>query len=238
MLKVIIIEDCREDADVLKAYVKRFSDETGEEMVCRSFKTADEFLHTYTSKGLADVIFMDIEMPGTDGMSAAGSIRDIDPDVFIIFTTNIAKYAVHGYKVNALDYFLKPVVYQDFRMRMLRVMDYRNSGANNGKMVKISAVNGMKMVPVNDIYYVESNDHVLIYHTTMGTFNSREKTMRQVESELADSGFMRCNVCYLVNLRKCLYVDGGKVIVGRDTLTISRNRSKEFIETLAQYKAQ
>ncbi len=234
MLKVVIIEDSRDDADRLRAYMKRFSGETGEEVSCRVFKTADEFLLAYTSAGLADVILMDIEMPGTDGMSAAQHVRDIDPDVFIIFITNLARYAVQGYKVNALDYFLKPVEYQDLRMRMMRVMDYRNNGPRKGKMLRISSVDGVKIVAVSDILYIESNNHVITYHTVAGKINSREKTMKKLESELADYGFLRCNVCYIVNPERCKYVDGDKVIVGNEALEISRSRRSEFIEAFSK----
>lgn len=84
MLRVIIIEDCREDSEVLVSYLKKYGDETGEDIKFRVFGTADEFLSKYSSTGLADLIFMDIEMPGTDGMNAAEKLREVDPDVFII----------------------------------------------------------------------------------------------------------------------------------------------------------
>ena len=91
MLRVLIIEDCNKDSDVIVSYLKRYSTEINEEIKCRVFRTADEFLSKYTASGLADLIFMDIEMPGTDGMNAAEALRAIDPNVFLIFTTNIAK---------------------------------------------------------------------------------------------------------------------------------------------------
>ncbi len=234
LLRVIIIEDCREDSEVLVSYLKKYGDETGEDIKFRVFGTADEFLSKYSSTGLADLIFMDIEMPGTDGMNAAEKLREVDPDVFIIFTTNIAKYAVDGYKVNALDYFLKPVSYYDFLMRMKRVREYKNSIIRDGKKIKIMAVGGVRMVSTKDILYVESDNHVLTYHTVAGVFTSREKSMKQVETELAEYGFARCNVCYLVNLRKCEAVEGEEVTVGGEVLSISRGRRKEFVEALAK----
>ena len=153
---------------------------------------------------------------------------------FFIFTTNIAKYAVHGYKVDALDYFLKPVSYYDFRMRMKRVSAYKNRLLSEEKKIKIAATGGVRMVSVKDILYVESDNHLLTYHTLDGNFSSREKSMKQVESELAAYGFMRCNVCYLVNLSKCTAVQAEGVTVGGEVLAISRGRRKELMSALAQ----
>ena len=234
LLRVVIIEDCNKDSDVIVSYLKRYSSEINEEIKCRVFRTADEFLSKYTASGLADLIFMDIEMPGTDGMNAAEALRAIDPNVFLIFTTNIAKYAVHGSKVDALDYFLKPVSYYDFRMRMKRVSAYKNRLLSEEKKIKIAATGGVRMVSVKDILYVESDNHLLTYHTLDGNFSSREKSMKQVESELAAYGFMRCNVCYLVNLSKCTAVQAEGVTVGGEVLAISRGRRKELMSALAQ----
>lgn len=234
MLRVIIIEDCKEDADVLASYLKQYSEEIGEEIKSRVFATADAFLEKYSAAGMADLIFMDIEMPGTDGMNAAEQLRAVDPNVVLIFTTNIAKYAVHGYRVDAMDYFLKPVGYYDFRMRMQRVLEGKRKRSVDQKKVHIVSAGEVRVAAVKDIYYVESDNHLLTYHTAAGNFTSREKSMKQVEGELAPYGFMRCNVCYLVNLKKCTAVQGDTVIVGGDALVISRGRRKELLAALSQ----
>ena len=61
-----------------------------------------------------DIIIFDIDMPGINGIDTARKLREMDSNVTIIFVTNIAKYAINGYEVDAVDYILKPVSYYDF----------------------------------------------------------------------------------------------------------------------------
>lgn len=65
-----------------------------------------------------DLIFLDIQMPGLNGMEAATALRKKDSSVLLVFVTNMAQYAVRGYDVNAAGFILKPVSYYDFLMRM------------------------------------------------------------------------------------------------------------------------
>ena len=69
-----------------------------------------------------DLILMDIEMAFLNGMKAAEKIRELDKDVVIIFITNMPQYAIQGYKVNALDYMLKPISYFSFSESMGRAL--------------------------------------------------------------------------------------------------------------------
>lgn len=232
LLKTIIIEDIPKEAQTLTGHLHRYGQEIGEDISVKCYPTADEFLEEYTSPGIADFVFMDIKMPGMDGLHAAQQLRKVDPDVFLIFVTSIAKYAVYGYKVDALDYFLKPVKYYDLKMRMDRVLKSRR--AEFGKKVKLPLSNGVKLVDVRDMLYVESDNHKLIYHTRDGMYSCRGKSMKEISAELEPHGFMRCNSCYLVNLKHCTAVRGSEAVVGDDVLQISRAKRREFIEALAK----
>ena len=71
----------------------------------KSFEDGEDIAVDY--KAGQDIIFLDIEMPFMDGMSAAGKIREKDPGVILIFLTNMPQFVIHGYKVEALDYLLE-----------------------------------------------------------------------------------------------------------------------------------
>ncbi len=106
MITVAIVDDNKSETEALTSFLKQYGDECGEKLEITAFKSGFDFLDGY--KAVYDVVFMDIEMPEMDGMSAARRLRQFDGDIAIIFVTNIAKYAIAGYEVGALDYFLKP----------------------------------------------------------------------------------------------------------------------------------
>ncbi len=65
-----------------------------------------------------DIVFMDIELPGINGMEAAHRLREIDQQVILIFVTNMAQFAVKGYEVDALDYIIKPAQYGPLSIKL------------------------------------------------------------------------------------------------------------------------
>lgn len=101
MLKVGVVDDDREENARLKGYLQRFQEEEKEEFLIKTYDSGVDFLEEYKSN--YDVIFLDIEMPGVDGMEVAHEIRNLDRSVGIIFVTNMAQYAIRGYEVNAID---------------------------------------------------------------------------------------------------------------------------------------
>lgn len=121
MLEIAIVEDEEKEALRLGGFLDRFSEETGIQLNHRWSDNASVFLEQYQFQ--YDLIFMDIRMPGIDGMAAAERLREIDSAVKLIFITSLAQYAVQGYSVDALDYILKPVSYAAFALKMQRAVE-------------------------------------------------------------------------------------------------------------------
>lgn len=113
LFSIAIVEDNDMEAQVLKEYLQRYASEMDSTIEIVRFNSGFKFLDGYKAK--YDAVFMDIEMPDMDGMTAARKLRTYDKNIAIIFVTNMAKYAINGYEVDALDYFLKPVHYSDIK---------------------------------------------------------------------------------------------------------------------------
>lgn len=120
MIRVAIVEDEASYMKQFQKYLAQYAKESGEEFDIVTFTDGDEIAGGY--KSVYDIILMDVQMRFMDGMSAAEEIRKVDPEVVIIFITNMSQYAIRGYAVDALDYVLKPVSYFAFSQRLDRAI--------------------------------------------------------------------------------------------------------------------
>jgi len=159
-MKFAIIDDEKKATDLIETYITEFVTENHFEIQTRVFNNPVEFLESYTKD--YDLVFLDVEMPGLNGIETAKELRHMDSNVVIMFITNMAQYAIHGYEVEAVDYVLKPLSYADFAMKVQKALRYiaRNEDAN----VKLCTKDGMIHLSVSDIYYIEVRSHYLIYH--------------------------------------------------------------------------
>ena len=195
MIKIVIVEDEKNIADDLDSYVTRFFKENNFEINVSYFENAKIFLDNYSSY---DLIFMDINLPKTNGMVAAETIRKIDPLVMIIFVTSLAQYALKGYEVNAFDFILKPVTYYNFVLKMTRALPILKQ--KNNKTIAISYNSAIKTIEVNTIKYIEVFDHKIIFHTTKGNYENFD-TLNKYNDLLKNDNFILCNRSCLVNLK-------------------------------------
>ena len=179
-----------------------------------------------------DLIFLDIEMPELGGMDAAERIRTVDPDVVLVFVTNMAQYAIRGYEVDALDFVLKPVNYYQFSTKLARAL--QRVQRRKGGQIALQTAGGVQLLNTEDIYWLETRDRMLHYHTSTGVWSVRS-SLQNAEKQLAPYHFAKCNQCYLVNLRYVRAVQNDMVQVGEDRLEISRRQRATFLAAVAAY---
>lgn len=237
MIKIAIVEDDTKCAEELNSFLNRYMIENNLPFGATRFSTADKFLERYEN-GDYDLIFMDIEMPGTNGMEAAKILRKKDGEVMLFFVTNLSQYALESYEVQAYNFMVKPIGYGDFVLKMGRAIS-RVTGDADNKLI-LTYKNGdrimERIVNVSDIKYIEVFDHNIIYHMADGDISGvRGGSMKSVESRLAGCGFAMCDQSYLVNLKYITAVDKDEVHIGDDVIKISRRRRQEFLSAVARY---
>lgn len=232
MINVVILEDEKAAAERLKSYIDRFSSEKSVCFNVTVYDNAVSMLEGY--KADADIIFVDIQMPLMNGMSAAHRIREIDESVIIVFVTNLAQYAIKGYEVGAHDFVLKPVRYESFAMKLERLCHIVGHSDKTDTVV-FAGKDRMRRVSADEIIYMEVVNHDITVHLTSGEFKVRG-TLSSMREKLAHRHFAMCNSCYLVNLAHVKGVDGDTVAMGGGfKLRISQPKRKAFLQEIAKY---
>ncbi len=232
MYRVAIVEDEQPCAEMLQSYLDQLAVEKGLSFEIRHFKNAVLFLENYTSD--YHLVLMDIRMPYLNGMDAAHRLRELDPEVLLIFVTSMAQYAVRGYAVSAFDYIVKPVTYHDFALKMARAVR-KLSSIKAGPEIVVTTLNGMVRLSADEIRYIETQGHHLIYHMGGDKTHTQYATLSSVEEKLENYHFARCNSCYLVNLKFVQRVKGYTVLVDGVELQISQPRKKEFLRRFLEF---
>ena len=230
MLRVAVVEDDEKSRNLLRDMIGRYAGEHQMEIRTDEFADGREIVENYTPD--YDILLFDIEMPGLSGMEAAEKIRETDRDVVMVFITNMAQYAIKGYEVDALDFILKPVSYETFSMRFTRAAGRVKN--REGKRITISLPDGTKWIDSRKIFYVETQNRMLVYHTEDGVFSVRG-ALKDVQRELEECHFVKCNQCYLVNLRYVTEIRKNVAVVAGDELEISRRNRNAFLAAVTDF---
>ena len=230
MAKIAVVEDNDAMRAQLCGFIAQYAQESGHQLDVTAFSDGAQLVEPYRPG--FDIIFLDIEMPELGGMDAAERIRTVDPDVVLVFVTNMAQYAIRGYEVDALDFVLKPVNYYQFSTKLARAL--QRVQRRKGGQIALQTAGGVQLLNTEDIYWLETRDRMLHYHTSTGVWSVRS-SLQNAEKQLAPYHFAKCNQCYLVNLRYVRAVQNDMVQVGEDRLGISRRQRAAFLAAVAAY---
>lgn len=233
MHKVLIVEDYPDDAEVLKEAVEDYGMRHGLEFTIECSESAQTLA---SGDRVYDAVFLDIELPGVDGMDAAALMRAYDASTPIIFVTNLSQYAAHSYEVDAAGFIVKPVTRPKIEMCLDKIAGrLRNSGSDR---IVIAAEGGVRVIPARDIYYIELVRHDLLFHLVTGEEPIKLRgTMRQLESEIGgDSPLLKISSGCIVNMDYIRLAKGGSVYMENGVeLPLSRSRKREALTALTAY---
>ncbi len=230
-LKVAIVEDEEQAKKNLEDLLKRYQKDQHKDLLLSFFPDAVKFLNDY--KPVYDIVFMDIKMPMMNGLDAAKELRKYDANVFLIFVTDLAQYAIKGYEVDAIDFIIKPVIYEHLEQKLDKVIRIIENTTKEPK-ITIKVDDGFAALRASSIIYVEIVNHRLFYHTEQGVY-SAYGSLNEVTKILPSQDFVKCNHCYLVNLKFVTGINKYEVSLGENRLQISHPKKKAFVDSFTDY---
>lgn len=200
------------------------------DVIVDTYQTGHDLLRQFEKQNY-DLIFLDIEMPGIDGMSLARKLRKKREELRLVFLTSHVEYALKGYEVQALRYLTKPV--QEDKLK--EVLFYVTEQMQSQKNIWLKTSAGEEQVSVSDILYLEAQDQNISINTAERSYLVRYN-LRDFERELREYGFFRIHRGYLVSLGKISSVRKNEVTLdGGVLLPLSRAKEKPLKEALYQY---
>lgn len=193
-----------------------------------------------------DLIFLDIQMPDLTGIQLA-RILDAKPVAYkprVIFTTAFNNYAIEGYKVDALDYLLKPFDYEEFLKAANKALSYAEklslvpdvSPAGQDGYLFLKVEYQLVRVAVKDILYIEGlKDYVKVYLDQVERPILTLTSLKILEQKLSPVKFMRVHRSYIVQLEKITSVSRNALNIGELSITIGEQYKEGFNEYLRKW---
>lgn len=241
-LTCAIVDDEPFALGLLESYVKKtpFLELVGK------YSSAVQAMKELSDKKI-NLLFLDIQMPELNGMEFS---RMVDKRTRIIFTTAFSQYAVDGYRVNALDYLLKPISYADFLEAANKALQWfgltRATSAGSSEEVTTSSAQENEIdsiyvksdykliqIKIENILYIEGlKDYLKIYTEDQPKPVLSLMSLKSMEELLPANHFMRVHRSFIVHKDKIKVIDRNRIVFGKVYIPISDSYKKEFQEYL------
>lgn len=231
MITCIAIDDEPLALRQMQAYIEK----TSSLQLLDTFESGIDAIH-YLQNNQVDLMFVDINMPDLSGMDFVKSLDD-RPEV--IFTTAYSEYAIEGFKVDALDYLLKPISYAEFIKASNKAVSFlhlKKGSADSAKVGEnfLMIRSEYKIIRINfeEIRYVEGMREYLRFHVAGKKKHMSLMSMKKLEDKLPKDEFMRVHRSYIVRLDKITTVERNRIIFD-DNIYIPV--SKQYQEGFQEY---
>jgi len=184
-----------------------------------------------------DLVFVDIQMPDLSGIEFT---RLMEKGPKVVFTTAYEKYALEGYKLDVVDYLLKPFSYEEFFsavQKVQRLLRLEQKSLNkidaNSEFLFLKSDYKIKRINFNDILYIEGlKDYVKVYTQNDTKPILSLTSLKLLESKLPDNKFMRVHRSFIVNLEKIDTIERSRIVFGKEYIPVSDQYKARFQEFL------
>ena len=180
-----------------------------------------------------DLVLMDVEMPGQNGIETARQLRRVNERATIIFITNYIQYALEGYEVQAFRYLLKPIDAAQFEQVVGTALDEIHH--RQTAYLQLKGRSEIIRLAIDELIYAETEPGHLLLHTPAKVLECYS-TMEKLEQELKQEAFFRCHSSFLVALEAVRQIEKQDVVLKDGTrVPVSKNRKKGMKQALTNF---
>lgn len=234
-LRCAIVDDEPLALGLLQSYVEKTPFLT----LCGAYSSAVQAMKMLPESPV-DLLFLDIQMPELSGLEFS---RMVPESTRVVFTTAFEQYAIDGYRVNALDYLLKPISYSDFMEAVNKAVRWfeLNSKADSSPSVDSTYIyvkSDYKLVQIelDKILYIEGlKDYIKIHLEDNPRPVLSLVSMKTVEEKLPSERFIRVHRSFIVQKQKIKIIDKGRIVFGKDYVPVSDSYKQELQNYVNEY---
>ncbi|MFT3951718.1 MAG: LytTR family DNA-binding domain-containing protein [Oscillospiraceae bacterium] len=226
-MKLAICDDEKIFRDKLQEDLLNYSECKGIEIECDHFDSGEALL---AQEEQFDIVFMDFQMNGLDGLETARRLRKNGSKAAVIFTTNFPGIVFDTFEVNAFRFLPKPVDQE----KLFKALDaYIKSTEND--FVLLKTVKRVHKVYINDIIYAEGVDYASLIRTMDGVIHYAQP-LSALERLLPNHSFYRCHKSYIAGLRHIKHYDDKFILFyNGEKASISRMKLSAFKDAFMDY---
>ncbi len=205
-MRIAIVDDRREDSGLLSGLVSEWAVERELPLQAEVFPSAEAFLFRWAEMKF-DILLLDVEMGGMDGVTLAKQVRGEDEAVQLVFITGYSDYIAEGYEVAALHYLMKPVQ----KEKLFSVLDRAADKLRRNQQILTLEISGeLIRIPLFELRYLEASKNYVTLHGKEAY--TVKRPLKDFEAEL-DSRFFRVGRGFIVNLERVRRVTRTEVVL-------------------------
>ena len=209
--RAAICDDEPKDIEYVSGLAAQWAEARGIELQCTAFASAEQFLFCYAEDKNFDLLLLDVEMPGTDGVTLAKTVRQENEAVQIVFITGYSDYIAEGYDVAALHYLMKPVNAE----KLCAVLDRAwEKHRRNERCLNLELSGEMVRLPLYEVRYLDVHQNYVTVHAKQDY--TLKRTLAEFEAEL-DEQFFRVGRGMILNLKQIRRVTKKEVLLADGT---------------------
>lgn len=192
------------------------------------------------SKNRIDLIYTDINMPDLSGLDL---VKTLVQKPMIIFSTAYSEYAIDGFKIEAIDYLLKPYSFNEFLKsanKALEIFEFKKQSESSIQKEKLTHIfvkadYRIVNIVIKNITYIQSQSDYVKFYLENGTNVMSLMSMKTLEEMLQNTDIIRVHRSYFVNIKRINYIANQTIMIGNQQIPLGDSYKTQFLDCITQH---